>query len=408
MSGRRSMENGDYDDDYYDDRSPRGSRSSRRGRGRKRRDMDEQRLDALTEMLYDLREQCGESGKTFGRAAYMVLLTFAFLGASGLASQPPTSLLGKRNPLQWQTQSGTVLAAGMQYLGTCDLGGRGDAADVQQGNYSACSPFTWCSRENERCQCKGTIRFGDGGSINVFDKEVDGGMDCSAKAFGTDPAKGTKKNCYCRPEALSSISTSFEATNQKCDTAATHILQQGVPNMGPSSALSLTATTNRSVVNQSVARDAAPLELLSLGDLTGGASCSHKFLTWGLVAMPGPSPGTTIHRCAYRYGSPKLSAQSDGALSSDLLSNLKQSLGKSWPCEVVPGTMPVSCVVALRQPSGGLIDRWREAFQGILQERFQTCWAVLALCFLACLVISWWRFQQSSDDEKTSRYRRMP
>lgn len=366
----------------------------------RRRDVEDE-PDALTQMLQDVKDGATEAANTYGKPLYVGLLFLSFIGATSMATTPPEALLGKRNPLPWKSEECTVLAAGIQYLGTCSLGGKGDAQDIRQGNYSACSPFTWCAGENDVCQCTGTVRFSDGGSENFIDKDVNGTIDCTGEAFGADPAWGKTKSCSCRPEALRYIDAEFEAANQQCDAVATSVLERGVPG----TSLMLTEMTNNSVDSET-----APMEAFEIPDFLGGivSTCSHRYLAWGLVSVAGPTPGSVLHRCAYRYGASKLSVQDKGEVSQDLLSELSQSLGSKRSCEVVPDTMPMSCLVALRKPSGGLISSWSEAFEGILEDRYRTCWAVLSVGFLICLVLAVWRLQQNdTDDEFRSNYRRI-
>lgn len=53
-----------------------------------------------------------------------------------------------------------------------------------------------CSDESGTCSCMGYVRMGYGDSFTPF-KKVDGSIECSWRKFGTDPAHGKTKSCFC-------------------------------------------------------------------------------------------------------------------------------------------------------------------------------------------------------------------
>jgi alpha-galactosidase len=70
-----------------------------------------------------------------------------------------------------------------------------EAADALTG-------YTYCAREYENCATNGAVdvAFGAGG-LYVYTSALSGTFACDVSTFGTDPAYGSTKGCYSRPQA---------------------------------------------------------------------------------------------------------------------------------------------------------------------------------------------------------------
>lgn len=262
------------------------------------------------------------------------------------------------NQLGWETATCNVLAAGVDYRGTCFLDeGR---YDITRGNYSECSAFVWCANEGGTCNCDGTVRYGAPRETllasNSVELQVQGSIRCTTEAFKQDPALFRAKQCLCRPTALEMVTPQA---------------------LLPSACKSVEGYTDW--VNPPAAGD-----------------CSRLYVPWALVAVQkdgskalGPPPT----RCAYGYGLAQVSLVEDPVAAKSDLAELKP--GSDIPCRVLVrkggkdgedlGDLE-DCVIALKPPDSGLTARWAGAWQQKVHSRYTWGWFIMGLGFLFVLV----------------------
>jgi len=269
----------------------------------------------------------------------------AGLGCLSMAADSGASQADTGKP-DWKSASCRVLAAGVDYLGTCRLSR--DAYGAVGGNYTACGSYTWCADEGGTCECHGTVRYAarqlDSWRSGDVEREAKGSVECSAAAFGRNPSRLQRKQCFCRPTSPGSIT-----------------------NATPSSASCGRPTTTGTAGGQ--------------GAQSG---CSHLYLPWALVLVSGHGPaGPAAVRCAYPCGLPGPSALRRAASAKNALAGLRP--GSSQHCHVpVAGQASGSdggCPVALEQPCG-----WAKARQQVAESRYSHCWSLTGLGFLGVAV----------------------
>lgn len=217
----------------------------------------------------------------------------------------------------WDSATCKVVAAGLEYQGTCPVT-QGDF-DVNDGNYSSCSPFLWCANEGGTCDCVGTVRFGSKQLAFLTDTTVDlevnestGSIPCTVEAFGEDPAMFRRKQCLCRPAALASITDEV-----------------------------LSPPTCKSAVSLEAA-DPAWLRALRKAQ-TQGDNCTHFYLPWAMVEVrKADSDEAPIIRCAYEYGLAKASLMAQGNKAIGVLGHLEP--GREIPCNVLAAAGEVEAV----------------------------------------------------------------
>lgn len=277
------------------------------------------------------------------------------------AGRPQIVLNAEDQFKQAQAQC-TVLGTGMEYTGTCGLNA---GNDVAKGAYSPCDTFSFCAKEDQTCQCQGTVRYGtDPGDLIAASegvlleqgeilKDVSGPINCTKEAFGEDPAPLRAKYCSCRPESLRSIRRQVVFPSACADIASMH---------GP---VGFT-----------------PIQPWMMGD-----NCTNGYLPWALVSVLKVNETTPTTRCAYRYGLNHLSNLESGNASRDFLAGLKN--GVAVPCAVLETdglgqdlAGKQDCIVALDQGNKTVFNKWSKMLTSRVEFRQGMCWLVCGVGFL--------------------------
>jgi len=223
-----------------------------------------------------------------------------------------------------------VIASGVQRLGGCDGCGAG-------GNYTACSPFTWCADEGGTCNCRGTVRYTARGTgaraAEAAEHRAEGRVRCAGADFGRQPAAEEPGECLCRPAGVEGIAPA----------APTHAACGWEGAAGP--------------------------------PRTAGAACGRAYLPWALVVLDGSNASGEVH-CAYQHGVPALSVLDSPERAADALAELQP--GRVLPCHVAAGERGNHSLVALAHlDSSGGAEALKKA-----GERFYLSWFFVGLGFL--------------------------
>lgn len=287
-----------------------------------------------------------------GSGLILVVVCIGF-GCIYTAGNPEIITIDDGN-VSWKQTTCQVLSAGMDYVGSC-----GDSrADVNDGNYSRCSPYVFCANEgeNQTCECSGTARFGTRGldplESRTVESEVSGSIGCNVHTSGfnhTDPAPFFGKQCWCRPERLSSINPQ-DVTPHACAEASS--LAGWVPDKG------------------------------------ANGTCVDAYLSWALVTVAGEGSEPSVTRCAYEYGSPPMSWTHNGSQAKQFLDDaMAGNIGQSVQCSVLnnpPGGVELGaledCVVGF-SPDTNKTVKWAQRWQAQVRFRYEMCWTALGFGF---------------------------
>jgi len=369
------------------------------------------------------------SGLSIGGVINILIFTMVFLMSFHTGVTGPVRLARANawtRPGAWVDDTCKVLAVGIASRGRCYAD---DAASLGIDSYSVCPGWTQCSAEEGQCKCSGDVAFGSGlygrgdspdWKGTVRKQGIDGSINCTSVAFGSDPAPYIPKYCWCLSSArldLIAQSKVGSVDQQRCelegDRAYTRVADRSTvaaEEVDPIRLSSGFSEAHRGSINPTPEFDAeliedkeneekdeadeslpGQIELLETGDgydnrRRGG--CKSVYSPWALVKVSAgdfAAGERTRLRCAYSYGAEILSREEQ----KDTAESLYQSWEQAATGMEIPCTAHDDCTIALspleslaRDEGVKTQNAWTTAWQGLFVAcMVSTVSGIVAVCW---------------------------